>query len=534
MPAGMRGDPRVIRIGAGVVGEEESGCASFAAVKVRPGIQPRVRHTLPKPTLETFGLSPVMAVLDRIEFHGWAVDSALADMGSSHKPLHPGLARFAQRAVRAYLSGEEGDLSPVQDHWVAQRITRSIWELYAWGRRYESPDGALREFRFLRYGEAGSRARDPAQIAIAAFSAAFGVAAPWPDPWAEPFQLRAATVVNRVRIIDVGLLDGSRVVSFDGTPDQAEAYFADHGRAQVARIAAGGRPRPGASCVQCKLLTACDELPRIPGLLGLPGRRAPLRMVSVSDLRYYRACPAQAHLRSLNLPRSHEYSLEAELGHAVHGWLETRHTGDSPIACRPCDMPLDEQAWSGGRWRMTGETAHLGVRMLAHHPDVCPLQDSDGIADVRLEPSLVFHDTAAHAVVIAKPDMLYLQDGSWVWREVKTTQKPRWFHDDLLEEFPQLALAVVLLAEGAFGGDGAGARVELEVLRPEGADIMLIDPTDPERVATARAMVRRLAQPWRDDEVFEARPGRDCQWCPVSQWCPSFPGAATLDDPGGC
>jgi hypothetical protein len=428
---------------------------------------------------------------------------------------------------------EDVDLEPVRDYWVAQRVTGlTTWELYAWGRRYQSPDGRFREFRFLRFGEAGSRQRDPAQIAIAAYCAAFGAPAPWPDWWARPFQLRGSEVVERVRIAEIGLVDGSRVVLFDGTLAEAEAYFAEHGRKRIAKIAAGGTPVPGMSCADCKQLTVCGQLQRLPRLLGLRAGRAPMRTVSISDLRYYRRCPAQAHLSSLNLPRSRRDSPEAELGRAVHGWLEAIHRGGTRKACGIADVPSHDDEQSGGRWRLTGETAQVGIRMLAHHPDVCAFQDPDSIAEVRVEPRLVFYDTEANAIVIARPDMLYLQDGSWVWREVKTTQKARWFHDDLLDEFPQLALAVVLLAEGALGGDPAKSRVEVEVLRPDGSDIPMIDPTDPEQVTKARAVLQQLAQPWRDDEVFEARPGKECRWCPVSKWCPSFPGEDIHDGEG--
>jgi CRISPR/Cas system-associated exonuclease Cas4 (RecB family) len=363
-------------------------------------------------------------------------------------------------------------------------------------------------------------------MAIAAYSTAFGTPAPWPDWWSQPFQLRGGhVVVERVRLVEVGLVDGSRAVLFDGTPAQVETFFAEYGRERIAKIAVGGPPTPGMSCASCKQLTTCEKPQRSLGLLGVDAGRAPLRTVSISDLRYYRSCPAQAHLRSLNLPRSYRESEEAELGRAVHGWLEDVHRDGIRTVCGITDMPrYDEQL--GERWRLTGRTAHLAVRMLVHHPEVCAFQDPDSITDVRTESRLVFHDTAANAIVIARPDMLYLQDGSWVWREVKTTQKPRWFHQDLLDEFPQLALAVVLLSEGTLGGDPARSRIELEVLRPDGSDIPMIDPTDPERVAKARSVLQQLAQPWRDDEAFEARPGRDCRWCPVSRWCPSFPGEA--------
>lgn len=537
VPPGMKGNPRLVRIGTGMVGDDDLTCPSCVSAKARPAIQPKVRPAKKKAPLETFALGPVMTALDRIEFRDLSVRAALDHAREIGKPLHPGLLVFTQHAVRMYLEREPaGDLDPVADTWVAQNTTSRSWELYAWGRRYQSSDQRIREFRFLRFGKAGVRDRSATQVAMAAFSTAFGAPAAWPAPqdWSQPFEVRSVpTRVERVRVVEIGLLDGSRHVHFDGTSDEVEAYFAEHGRAQVPRIAEGTAQRPGASCASCKQLTACETLPRLPGLLGLTTQQAPIRTVSISDLRYYRLCPAQAHLRGLNLPRASEYSPEAELGHAVHGWLEALHGGTGePMPCTVSDMPTGD-TWSGGGWRVSGEMAALGRRMLARHPDVCPFQEPSSISTVRLEPRLTFHDTAAQTVVIAKPDMVYLDGGAWVWREVKTTQKSRWFHSDPLDEFPQLALAVILLAECALGGDPEGSRVELEALRPGGSDLSLIDPTDAERVDKARDVVRRLAMPWRDDEAFEARPGKNCRWCPVSQWCPSFPRAELQDAEGG-
>jgi hypothetical protein len=410
---------------------------------------------------------------------------------------------------------------------VAQKLSGGgLWEMYAWGRRYQSADGQLREFRFLRFGTVSGRTRDPSQIAIAVYAAAFGVPAPWPakGDWAQPFNPAATTEATTIRIADAGLADGSRAVHLEVTRGEAQAFFIRHGRQRIREIVVGGAPRPGSSCGDCKLITACGTLPRIPGLLGLPSRRAALRTVSVSDLRYYRSCPAQAHLSALNLPPG-GYGPQATLGLAVHAWLENLHQRGGG-ACQAADMPETGEDWAGGKWQVSGPLADLGSRMLAHHPSVCAFGQSGLAIDVRVEPRLAFHDTAAQAIVLAKPDMVYLEDGSWVWRELKTTQRPVWFNDDLLDEFPQLALAVTILAEGGLGGDRAGSRVELEVLRPDGSEVILIDPSDPGRVAKARSVLRGLAEPWRDDEEFTARPGPNCQRCLVSQWCPSFAGAS--------
>jgi hypothetical protein len=219
----MRGDPALVRIGAGAAGAEDFSCAASAAAKIRPGIVPVARMSSAPPQLETFALGPVMQALDRIEFDHTSLDTALAEIEQGGKRLHAGLAQFARHAVRAYLAdsgpASEPELQPVQEWWVAQRIVGRTWELYAWGRRYQSPDGGLREFRFLRLGTAESRDRETAQIAIAAFAAAFGSPARWParGAWAQPFRLQESAAVARVRVTDVGLADGSRTVHFDGT-----------------------------------------------------------------------------------------------------------------------------------------------------------------------------------------------------------------------------------------------------------------------------------------------------------------------------
>jgi PD-(D/E)XK nuclease superfamily len=160
--------------------------------------------------------------------------------------------------------------------------------------------------------------------------------------------------------------------------------------------------------------------------------------------------------------------------------------------------------------------------MLGQHLDICPF-NAGLITNVSIEPELAFHDTTANVVVIAKPDMLFRDNGAVVWRETKTTQREDRFHDDPLDAHPQLALATVLLADGHLGGEPTGARVELETLRPDSGNLECIEPFhEPERVAKARQVLHDLAEPWRSDEIYTARPtGRVCGTCPVSQWCSS-------------
>lgn len=539
VPPGMSGEPRLIRIGPGAIGEEAYACPTRDAAKSRPAVQPTHRPRWPKPRLEQFALGPLTSAIDAVEFDGVAPGTAIAGLRNAAKPLHPGLLNFVENALRVYLARRafeaDEDLQPVREFWVARRENGSIWELYAWGRRYQSRDGRLRELRLLRFGSVLDRrrnddeamiTRERARTAIAAYSAAFGSPALWPRPaeWAEPFTFTGAApqMVERVRVVEVGLADGSCTPPlFDGTPSEAQRYYTRHGHDRVRQTACGGSALPGSACTDCKVITACDALPRVPGLLGLPASKAPLRKVSISDLRYYGECPAQAHLRSLHLPKQGEYGPAAVRGQAVHHHLAVNHGNPLVFPCSEADMTVDTTGWSAGPWRVEGAQALAGARMLAHHLDVCPLRSPVGVRGVQVEPTLAYHDTAANVVVLVSPDLIYEEDGSVIWRETKSTRLHRWSHDDPLEQFPQLALAVLILARGLLGGDPAGSRVELETLRVYAADVELIDPTDPERVAKAQEVIRRLAEPWHADQTFPATPGPACHSCPVSRWCPS-------------
>ncbi len=99
-----------------------------------------------------------------------------------------------------------------------------------------------------------------------------------------------------------------------------------------------------------------------------------------------------------------------------------------------------------------GETGPA-LRMLAQHRGVCPLDGLTAGEQVRAQPRLTAYDPVADAVVIADPDLLYSDAGGWVWRETKTSAAPLWEGIPLLENYPQLALAVVLMAAGVLGGD---------------------------------------------------------------------------------
>ena len=210
------------------------------------GLRPQVRDDARRHTRPEFALGPFMTALDLIEHRKMPLEAALeraAKAESRRLPAHPGLIEWTKDAVGRYLAVVPGmagvadgvALEPSAHEWVYRwspaqpRGDPAVYEITAWGRRYRSPDGTIRELRLPRIGGAGARERDPAEVAVAAYVAAFGMTAERPRRWGDPYR-RARTrsgQVARARIVEYGCADGSALVLFDGSPADAEAAFRD-------------------------------------------------------------------------------------------------------------------------------------------------------------------------------------------------------------------------------------------------------------------------------------------------------------------
>ncbi|MGW4650441.1 PD-(D/E)XK nuclease family protein [Kitasatospora sp. NPDC004289] len=422
--------------------------------------------------------------------------------------LHDGVRNWTDHAVAGYLRTfpQGGELVPARQPWVYDHELREPDEhgvrrvrITVWGRCFRSPDGAVRELRWP-VNRSDSREKSRAELALAALVVAEG---------------EASSRAERVRIVRFGMADGSTEVLFDGDRDAALALYREHGRPALAALLAAEEYRPGTACVGCVYSAVCPALPKAPGLLGVQDRERPRRSWSATNGRSYAACPAQYYLRARMLPvdRSVEYAGSPERGRAVHAWLAARHGPDGSEPCEP-DVVAD---WDAGGHELALEEREVATAMLRQHAKVCPRR-TVGEWRPRVEPKLAHEDTDADVVVLAEPDLLYLDGDSWVWRETKTTITRRRDRDPLLA-YPQLALGVVLLARGELGGSPFRSRVELETLRPDGADLEILDPLTPEVLAMAERVLRSGVAPWHGDDRFEAKPGEGCRRCEVGRWC---------------
>jgi len=161
----------------------------------------------------------------------------------------------------------------------------------------------------------------------------------------------------------------------------------------------------------------------------------------------------------------------------------------------------------------------LAWQLLAEHAEVCPGAHLPETAELRPEHQFVVWDSTADVVVIAKPDLLYEDAGSTVWREVKSSRS-RWpWRGDPVSELPQIALAVLMSRHGVLGS-GRERRIELEILRPGISEVIPVDPFNEAVHHTARATIREFVEPWHSDDLF--RPvSSGCETCVVARWCPS-------------
>lgn len=535
LPEGMSGDHGLVRVRPADAKGDERRCPQRLAMKVRPGVSRTDRAVKSDRGMEKSSVGPLNEVLDLIEFDLLSVEDALERWRERLvKPCHPALAQWTAHAVRSYLAAaaeiaadsglvEEMGLEPVSRQWARQRRSAeggasSVYEETVTGRRYARR--SVRELRLLRTRSVEDRQEDKAEIAVAAgvlAGASPVLSARWER---KKLALGTSDSVSQVRVVEVGLADGSHRVLFDGTVDEAHHRYAREAKERLSAVTAGGGYRPGEDCAECPLVDACPAVPSRPGFLGVGDSTKPRRSWSATTWRTYRKCPAQAHLQDLFLPRdsSAEDSEATRRGQAVHKWIEDQHSRVPARGCGPAEVPGPPEKWKAGRWVVEGSQARLGVQMVGDHALTCPLRGLPEDAEVYPERPVVVYDPDADVVVIAKTDLLYRSADRWVLRETKTCRVLD--EGDLLVQYPQLALAVLLSAEGVLPGGEERCRVELERLTGTGPVVSELDVDDPDLVDRARRIVSEHAAGWHADTRFKARPSKECVRCPFTRWCP--------------
>ena len=403
-------------------------------------------------------------------------------------------------------------------------------EWFAWGIHVVRADQGIWETHLLKWRGAGGHVAVPVRVAVVARNLADGFVPGPSAKWSQPFNPLPTQPASPKRLIvrEIGLLDATSAVLFDGTPDEARLAFAQEVPAALP-ILIGGVGNPGSRCAGCGVLALCPHPTRIAGLLGVAGRSAWVQAMTPGDLSTHAVCPAQLHYRrNLGLPRTTAATgVAGARGTLVHAWLAAAH--DRGVPCEADDLPSDalgavatELGWAEDQYR-------LARPYLLHHLDGCPLLDSE-VGDVVSEQSLTVVDTDANIVFATRLDLTgQLGTAGRFVRETKTVNPDRLPEDerDLITYFPQVAFPIVALAAGLdpISGRDTGApiagRVELELLHHAYGTVIGFDVSDPDVLQRARVSIAQDVDMVIHDIEHQPRPGWQCRWCDVRDWCPA-------------
>lgn len=456
---------------------------------------------------------PVVIIVDLIvEAHSHnfgtyeAQERWLDDAIIRHK-VHRLLRSYIRLAVDNILEAHESieaELGPLRLLTASPSIGPRNRQLAAWGPLYETADG-IREIRRFRHGAARGDENSEKWSLIAAYvAAAYGEFVP----------------SRRVRVTEIGALDGSSTVLFDGTAATARADFLTSGRGLASAAAEDSHVAPCRSCGDCKAAGRCRELVPVDGMLGQSASGLCSRSVSAGELEQYMRCPAQWLLGSgAHLPREEGDGEGAARGRAVHRWLRAAHSRQTP--CVSADLPAPGNGLGLAEGMLTEEEYEAAYPFLLQHAGRCPL--ADGTSQVVLvDENLYCYDHDAEVVPVIRPDLLYRAGDRLVIREFKTAKRPyESGRNEAYDRHLQVPFAIALLNSGLLARYGAsGGMTELELLTSSDRFVWTWDADDLAVAGVAAGTVRRAVADWHEDNVWKTQPGPHCAWCPVRRWCP--------------
>lgn len=550
-PEGTGGNGTLVRTNLPAARGDKRDCPTAVSAKARPFLQADPKPPYIPESVAMFGLRAFTATIDRVEA-GAAPEAVIADLRSTSArfeedwkaPAHRGHVAWTQAAVRRFLAAREEDqraalgegralTRPAPAEWVVHRDLASpdangarAYERTAWGRRYASDDGRLRELWLISQGPAKA-SRPDAELAAAAYVCALGH--PAADGGRKPYRPLtpgrdtgpSPSLTQRIRIVEFGCADGVARVLADWSRQECLERFARDAAPILDRAVESLETRPGSSCVQCKAIAGCSALPRATRLLELAApRQRPRSSLSVSDLRYHRECPAKFHLaRNLSLKSLSEENPAIRLGRAVDAVLNLRHDAKPAQACARSSEAGVQAVLDELGIDLDEAVCGAAARMLDHHATYCPLADLGERDRVLVQHQVTCYDEALNAVFIATPDLLYTRRDGWVWRETKTSSRGVYEGESLLRNYPQLALAALMINSGALGGNPRRSMIELEVLTVDDVIRLEVSPTHPRVLAEAREVLASGVEALMADTSYPETPGEHCEDCEVLEWC---------------
>jgi hypothetical protein len=534
-----------IRLSATAIGlSDEKVCLDNFALKARPTT--KITSSYTPPPADSFNSFPLGFVKDAFvssfnakglslgESEGDEfVEPALSQLiNNSRSQVHPATIKWLKDAVNGFakawqdseIADEKIVFTQIIDPLYFSQSTQPV-EWFAWGIFLATADFSVREFRMLKIHSAGKSAIDPNRLSAILKILINGEANSGMD-------FRSATekipniwpAPNRVRIREIGVLDGSQKVIFDKATDEIE--LADQPLTElVTKRLAGNSQRVSTDCLKCKANSVCPGLPTHPGLLGVLSRSERVKSFSPSKLNSYQRCNHAYFLQhELSLHSIPKLSSTAQTrGLLVHQWIEEAHKRKTK--CLKSDLPGSKSVGSVGQelsWTQT--QVDLVSEYLIQHLQVCPLKAS---SNSQHEVDMWVMDSDASVLVGTRPDMLYTTKDTLVWREIKSTDKDlELSQDSFMNMFSQIPLAIVLMSRVKnlpnLPKDWnllPNRKVELEILTKNHSQVVVFDVNHKETATLAWQKLAQQTDSWITDKHFTPGANPPCQWCSVSQWC---------------
>ncbi|WP_328663253.1 PD-(D/E)XK nuclease family protein [Streptomyces sp. NBC_00328] len=428
--------------------------------------------------------------------------------------LHPGLRRYVAHAVEQYLDAHdalEAQHGEMRFTTLDPVVGGQGREIKVWAFLYSNGDG-VREIRRLRMKRARSRTEESDRGAtVAGYVAA---------------RLQMRVPPTGIRVVEVGLQDGSTEVVLEHSYEDALALYEAQGRPVIRQLISPTDYGPGPSCQKCKLAGRCPSLQDLTDCLGQRRPGPSTRSVSAADLELYSKCAARWYLdMQFRLPTEDNPSEASDRGRIIHRWLDQAHTRGTQCTERDVAPPDQEGVFTGS---LTADEYAKAREFLVAHSRSCPL--AEGSEVIAVEPPVYGYDAKADVIVAARPDLVYRDpSGRVVVRETKTTTQMPADESDAFDRFfpiPWL-INIARTAKDAFGESDTFPRIELEVITPSEARVFTWDvERDQDMVRMAQAEVQLRTRTWIRDTSWAPSPGAQCTWCPVRRWCPD---AADLD-----
>lgn len=534
-----------IRLSATQIGvSSERVCLDNFALKSRPNT--KVTNSYAPASKEQFHSFPLALVKDiyvaslnakGLNFNSdEAADFVATDykniIKQTKSQIHPATIKWIDDAIAGFAKAWQDANAESTDSELKQIIDPMYFadaatpvELFAWGIFLASEDYSLREFRILKIHSAGKSELDPNRLKSILKILVHGQANSGID-YATPTEKinNIWPTPTRVRIRELAVLDGSQKLIYDSPVSDVIFDEADLFQ-EIEKRLAGGLQKVSTDCLKCKAQTVCPSLPTKAGVLGVINRADRPKSFSPSKLNSYLRCNHAYFLQhELALPAVPKLSTAAqERGMLIHEWLEQAHSRN--IKCSKSDIsPVanNESIFKILNW--TQLQVEATYEYLKQHLKSCPIKnDSESVHEV----DMWVMDSDAWVLVGTRPDLLYTDKNTLVWREVKTTDKKLDLSlDAYLDMYSQISLAIVLMSRvknlpnlKPAWNELAKRRVELEIVTKEDVQVIKFDISDSEITTAAWKKLAQQADRWIEDKAFIPSQNPPCNWCAYSQWC---------------